>query len=362
MPKVSVIVPVYNVQPYISKCLDSLHAQTMLDIEFIIVDDCGTDDSMCIARQYAHKDARFKILNGTENKGVAHARNRGIEAATGDYIGFVDSDDWVSSEFYQLLYEKAISEEADIAKATLYIVRNNLFEKYCDNDALQRCLKYNRWMGLVFNHNFFLAIYRASILKQFGISFPELQNGEDCVFHINYMLHAKKVSIVENAFYFYLQREASAIRSIRKLTYSTWFGHPEIVGKMLNASALPKRDLLEGWHRLVMGCLLSKRIPSCMNNGKDAYIAYVTRVKGIFLSSGHAEELCSRYPSMIYYDLLRKSSEQIVQERINVLPKLERNHELVLKFMLDLLLRISRREFLWRYGGILSALKRRFLK
>ena len=83
-PCISVIVPVYNTEAYIGKCLDSLVSQTMREIEFILVDDCGTDRSMDIVRRYAAEDARIRILEGTENTGVAQARNRGMETARGE--------------------------------------------------------------------------------------------------------------------------------------------------------------------------------------------------------------------------------------------------------------------------------------
>ena len=96
-PKISLIVPVFNVEKYVSKCLDSLVAQTLKDIEIICVDDCSTDNSLQIIEKYASKDSRIKILH-KENEGVSAARNDGIKMASGDYILFWDGDDFAEKE------------------------------------------------------------------------------------------------------------------------------------------------------------------------------------------------------------------------------------------------------------------------
>ena len=112
--KVSIIIPVYNTEKYLRKCLDSVCNQTLQDIEIICVNDCSTDDSLEILKEYASNDNRIKIINFTENKGVAIARNTAIEQAKGEYIGFVDSDDYVDLDFYEKLYNAAKSENAEL--------------------------------------------------------------------------------------------------------------------------------------------------------------------------------------------------------------------------------------------------------
>lgn len=112
----SVIVPVYNVEQYLSKCLDSLINQTIEDIEIICVNDGSTDNSLEILTNYAQKDKRIKVLNQT-NKGQSAARNLAISTAAGEYLGFVDSDDWVDLDFFEKLYNAAKKYDADIACA-----------------------------------------------------------------------------------------------------------------------------------------------------------------------------------------------------------------------------------------------------
>lgn len=118
MVKVSIIVPVYNVDKYLEKCLDSLINQTLKDIEIICVNDGSKDNSLKILEKYSQKDNRIIIIN-QDNAGVSVARNSGMKIAKGQYIGFVDSDDWVDLDFYEKLYNTAIANDADIAVSSI---------------------------------------------------------------------------------------------------------------------------------------------------------------------------------------------------------------------------------------------------
>lgn len=115
-PKVSIIVPVYNVEKYLQKCLNSLINQTLKEIEIICVNDGSTDNSWQILENFAQKDARIKVFS-QKNSGQSVARNVAIEQATGEYLGFVDSDDWVDLDFFENLYNTAKKYNCDIACA-----------------------------------------------------------------------------------------------------------------------------------------------------------------------------------------------------------------------------------------------------
>lgn len=126
--KVSIIVPVYNVEKYIRCCLDSLVNQTMSNIEIICINDGSTDNSLEILEEYAKKDDRIKIIN-QENKKQGAARNRGIEIAQGEFIGFVDSDDWVDLDYFEKLYTTALEYQSDVAVASVLKHKKN-YQKY----------------------------------------------------------------------------------------------------------------------------------------------------------------------------------------------------------------------------------------
>lgn len=119
MPLVSIIIPIYNVQDYLKRCLDSVVSQTLNDIEIILIDDGSTDKGYDICQSYAEKDSRI-IVYKKENKGVASARNMGISVAKGEYIGFVDPDDYIDSDMFKFLYDTCIAHNVKISCCDQY--------------------------------------------------------------------------------------------------------------------------------------------------------------------------------------------------------------------------------------------------
>ena len=203
--KVSVIIPVYNVEKYLRKCLDSVCAQTLEDIEIICVNDCSPDDSIEILKEYASKDNRIKIIDFKENRGVAVARNEAIKIATGEYIGFVDSDDWIDLDFYEKLYKKAKEDNVDLVVGNHITVQNNQNSKLID---IVNKVKKNK---IYFNGLFYLGLYKNEILKKYDIKFLEnVIYGEDRLFPILAVYYANKVETVADTYYYYFKRDFSA--------------------------------------------------------------------------------------------------------------------------------------------------------
>ena len=122
--KVSIIVPVYNVEKYLRQCVDSIVNQSLKEIEIICINDGSTDNSLQILEGYAQRDKRIKIIN-KRNEGLSTARNTGMEYATGEYIGFVDSDDFINEKMYENLYKNAKSNKSDIVMCPAYVFDNN---------------------------------------------------------------------------------------------------------------------------------------------------------------------------------------------------------------------------------------------
>ena len=207
MPKVSVIVPVYNTEKYLEKCLDSLTGQTLKDIEIICVNDCSPDNSLTILQKYAAIDNRIKIIDFKENQGAAIARNTGIDAATGDYIGFVDSDDYVDLDFYEKLYTKAIETDADIVKGKIIIDdKVTLFEPHWQIKSFDFLKNPEKFI-----YGFTTAIYRANLIKHNNIKFPEnIKNLEDPYFLIWAVARACHFDTDENAKYYYQTHDNSS--------------------------------------------------------------------------------------------------------------------------------------------------------
>jgi glycosyltransferase involved in cell wall biosynthesis len=115
--KLSIIVPVYNAEPYLRRCIDSILAQTFTDFELILVDDGSPDNCPAICDEYAEKDPRIVVIH-KDNGGISDARNAGLDIAKGDYIGFVDSDDYIDAEMYEKMYNAAIMHDSDIVSCT----------------------------------------------------------------------------------------------------------------------------------------------------------------------------------------------------------------------------------------------------
>ena len=123
-PKVSVIVPVYNTEKYLKQCIDSISSQTLSQIEIILVDDGSKEECALLCDELAQSDSRIKVIHKT-NAGPGLARNTGMEASSGEYIGFVDSDDYVKPEMYEALYTSAVKYNADLVVSGICFVGGN---------------------------------------------------------------------------------------------------------------------------------------------------------------------------------------------------------------------------------------------
>lgn len=216
MTKVSVIVPVYNVSEYLVKCLESLVNQTLKDIEIICINDGSTDNSYDILVSYAEKYPQIKILN-QENKGLSAARNNGMKLAQGEFIGFVDSDDWVGLDFIEKLYLAAKECDADIAAGGIMKVKGNnqkiniafaeqkLITDIQDKLEICKIPKY----CYVWNK-----IYKRLKLEENAIEFFEGANFEDVRFTIRALYYMEKFVTVPDVYYFYLKRKGSIVKTL----------------------------------------------------------------------------------------------------------------------------------------------------
>lgn len=206
MPKVSVVLPCYNVSRYIGRCLNSLTCQTLSDIEIICVDDKSSDDTAEIIRQYAMRDSRIKLIQQKKNAGVSVARNTGVDAASGEYIGFVDPDDWVERDYYQKLYDKIVAEDADVCAGNTreYYTNGRIKVR---NDIINNIIR----AKCHFCYTVWCAIYKTSFIRENNICCPVgITNGEDTVFCIKCAVAANKIVGVKNTYYHYIRYTNSA--------------------------------------------------------------------------------------------------------------------------------------------------------
>lgn len=212
-PALSVIVPVYNAEKYIRQCLSSICEQSFTDIEIICIDDGSTDNSEQIIREFCICDSRILFIK-QKNAGPAEARKTGIRLASGTYVGFVDSDDYIDKNFFEYLYSTACSVHADIVVATsiltfsekdTYSLKNTGYSKRKTNLSLEEKCNLFLHTGIIWNK-----IYKRSLLKNIKDYYISSKSPvEDNSFTIVAVATAKSVAVIPEAKYFYRQNKNS---------------------------------------------------------------------------------------------------------------------------------------------------------
>lgn len=215
MTDISIIVPVYNTEEYLQKCLDSLTNQTIKNIEIICINDGSTDNSLKILENNATKDSRIKIIN-QENKKQGAARNAGMNIATGEYIGFVDSDDWVDLDFYEKLYKAAKKYNFDIALGTNVRVKKHQQKKRIDITEEKKYItiqeKFDaniQWKNPCPTNK----IYKKDLFTNHDIRWSEGVYCEDRIFTLKAIYYANGVVTVPGVNYYYFNNPKSTVNN-----------------------------------------------------------------------------------------------------------------------------------------------------
>ncbi len=218
--KISIIIPVHNAQEYLPKCLDSIINQTLKEIEIVCVNDSSTDNTGAILDNYQQKDSRIKIIN-TDCRCSGGTRNRGLEAANGEYIGFVDADDWVDKDYFEKLYNTAKENSCDIAATSSVVLIENGEEKSikyvgatpADNpvNTLEKKKKCIIATGICWNK-----IYRKDFLEKNNIHFIEIPTAaEDNYFSALAAIFANQIIFINNSTYYYNFVSTSQTKSLK---------------------------------------------------------------------------------------------------------------------------------------------------
>lgn len=226
MYKVSIIIPVYNVEKYLKKCLNSVVNQTFKDIEIIIINDGSSDNSLNICKEYSANDKRIKIID-KKNEGVSKARNIGILYATGEYISFVDSDDWIELNMIEELYNSTVNNSVEFCMCN-YMKESESKTKYIDSNLKIKKLQGNEIKEYLIipliekedNENEHVLagfrgpwgkLFKRDIIEKYNIKFKEdLIIGEDFIFNLEFLIHVNKAFINKEFYYHYLTNINSA--------------------------------------------------------------------------------------------------------------------------------------------------------
>ena len=280
MELISVIVPVYNVESYVAKCIESIQNQSYQHLEIILVDDGSTDDSGDICDQYAAYDDRIKVIH-QENGGLSAARNTGIEAANGDYIGFVDSDDYIGLTVYEDMLHLLKENNLDIIEFTAFRDKNGKLEIFDKDDALRLAM-----------HDCFVAawskLYKRSVIGD--VRFPIGRKFEDTATSYLYVANSKRVGHINRCYYYY-RLNPNSITQTSFDPKSRWdfvIGYEERLQYAINHH-LPYVDDCNS--------LLMKAVLSCLT----AYYANPTGNQGYYDKCKH---LIETYRSDISYKQL----------------------------------------------------------
>lgn len=256
---ITIIVPIYNVSSYLDKCISSIIDQTYKDLEIILVDDGSTDNCGEICDRYAQLDRRINVIH-KENGGLVSARKAGLDLAKGDYIAFVDGDDWIDKDMYQVLLDKALSSGVDFVDSSYLCVKANVIVEYkileaeYEFDAEQIKAVIESWIvdrdKALIRSTIWTKLYKADVIRKSYAEVPdEMSLGEDVINYIALFKYANRATIISDSFYNYNYRSDSLShsRSIRN-----WRKENEKIG--LCTSMIEKyypyinKNMLDTWY------------------------------------------------------------------------------------------------------------------
>jgi len=213
---VSVIVPVFNVEKYIEKCIRSIISQTYIDLEVIIVNDGSLDDSESIIFQLMEEDNRIKYVK-RKNGGLGAARNTGLNYCNGEFVCFIDSDDWIRDDYIEKLVNSALNDNSDIVICNMkYIYENGTFKNRTPYIAQHECINRREalrqeFIGKKYRFHAPNKFCRTKLFKDNGILFPEGKLYEDVFTTYRLILYSDKVTLLNEDLYFYLQNRSGSI-------------------------------------------------------------------------------------------------------------------------------------------------------
>ena len=274
---ISVIVPAYNCEPYVEQCITSIQRQSVGNIEIIIIDDGSKDNTLALCEGIRRSDSRIKIVPKT-NEGVSTARNDGIAMATGDFIAFVDADDYVASDIFAPMQKKMHDHDADICLSNFFIDSDGVITDKTSfpkeiilngKNEITKSMIIPMLGGTALGiHDdsipgyLFTGLYRASVIRKYNLRFvPSLRIGEDLLFNLRFLQRAECCVCLNHAGYFYRQSKSSATRGYRTELWEKCKALQAEKTKFLKDNNLSGKDI-----DLRVGCILAEFALICIEN------------------------------------------------------------------------------------------------
>lgn len=313
-PKVSIIVPIYNVEAFLYRCMDSLISQTFKNIEIIALNDGSKDNSINILREYERRDSRIVVID-KQNEGLSQTRNIGIELATGDYITFVDGDDWLDVEMINMMQETAVKNNSDVVLCS-YIreykerslpkvfdetevivykkedVKSSLYRKMVGPIGLEMKKPENL-------HSLITAwgkLYRSSIIKENNIKFIDTSviGTEDCLFNVHAFRYVNQAVLINLPLYHYWKGNSSSLTSSYKPNLIKQWG---LMYKYIR-EYLDEGDVGEEYYQALFNriCLstLNLGLNECSKSNKVAEIKKIQNIKEM-LNEGYIKDAFKKF-------------------------------------------------------------------
>lgn len=283
--KISIIMPVYNVEEYVAKAIESILAQTFKDYEFLIVDDGTKDKSGEICDEYAKKDSRIRVIH-KENGGAPSARNTAIDLAKGKYVYFLDSDDWAESHMLSDMYMLAERNHAHLVVCGYYIDtyygEKHISEKIClDNQVYTSAKLFREQSYRYFDRNMLYTpwnkLYRMDLIKKYQLKFPDTL-WDDFPFNLGYLQHVERVVVTNQAYYHFIRAradsETSAYRADMYEKREEEHGWMQELYKSWGINSPETMEMVaRRYIERLIGCITNVTSSQCTLSGKDRRMA-----------------------------------------------------------------------------------------
>ena len=319
--EISIIIPCYRVEKYLDRCMETIVNQTLRDIEIILVDDGSSDNVPVMCDEWAKKDSRIKVVH-KNNAGLGYARNTGLEIATGEYVAFVDSDDYVDNGMYEALFKEAKNSDADIVFCNFKIEQRN--GVWVDNREIgvrkewsgHRVKEFMLDMVASAPHekkerkyqmSVWHSIYRRSIIDNKNIRFYSEREivSEDILFQVDYMLHTRKIVYLPQSHYYYCLNGDSLTATFKQEKYEGFKSLYQLLNKKLAG--------IEGYRlrtdRFFIGYVRSfllQMFVSNYSNKKDLVNTIVNDNIWKNISNVYLPSYLPTYPRIVYKMIIRK--------------------------------------------------------
>jgi glycosyltransferase involved in cell wall biosynthesis len=244
MPKISIIIPIYNVERYLRRCLDSVVSQTFADFECILIDDASPDGCPAICDEYAEQDSRIKVVHKKQNEGLQKARKKGIDIAVSGFVTHVDSDDWLEKNALELLYNKQQETGASLVIGEIKRICQDGEETVYEFPEITKETNILAYFFLNRCRNLVAKLYKKSLFSDYII--PESSIGEDAVTNVQIFsrLQADEVQVVNTVIYYYEARTNGMVSYVnaKRVFYASFENNPHIACRLWIERYLNKRD------------------------------------------------------------------------------------------------------------------------